>query len=172
MKRAFCTVVLAASAVLGTACGRPFDVKTAPGFIELENQADYAYRATTPEGVVFGVRVIEDEKRGDLAFWTRALVLQMHDVSGYALLETTDVTAQGGTKGKLLKFGHDEDSKPYSYWLALYMAQDRLFLVETGGPKEQADRFRPQLDWMLKSVKVECDSLVAPVLSSRTCNKW
>src|SRR5690606_32905011 len=30
------------------ACGRPFDVKTAPGFVELENQTTYAYRATTP----------------------------------------------------------------------------------------------------------------------------
>ncbi len=166
------TLLLALFAFAVSACGKPFDVKTAPGFVELDRQDEYAYRATTPEGVVFGVRVIEDEKRGDLAFWTRALTLQMHDVSGYALLETSDVTSLDGTKGRLLKFGHDEDNKPYSYWLALFMAQGRLFLVEIGGTKEQAQRFRPQIDWMLKSLKVSCDSLVSPVLASRTCNKW
>jgi hypothetical protein len=154
------------------ACGKPFKVETAPGFVELENQAEYAYRSTTPEGMVFAIRVIDDEKRGDLGFWTRALTLQMRDVSGYALLETSDVKSRDGTAGKLLKFGHDEDNKPYSYWLAIYMAQDRLFLVEAGGTKEQADRMRPQIDWMLKSVKVQCDTFVSPVLASRTCNKW
>lgn len=172
MKRVVVLWALGALSLFGTACGRPFDVKTAPGFVELENQGDYAYRATTPEGVIVGVRVIDDEKRGDLGFWTRALVLQMHDVSGYALIGTSDVTALDGTPGKLLKFGHDEDNKPYSYWLALYMAQGRLFLVETGGTEEQAGRFRPQLDWMTKSVKVRCNSFVAPLFASRTCNRW
>ena len=35
------------------ACGRPFKVQTAPGFVELEKQQDwqYGYRATSPEGV-------------------------------------------------------------------------------------------------------------------------
>ena len=37
------------------ACGRPFDVKTAPGFVELENQEpQYDFRAMAPEGVVVG----------------------------------------------------------------------------------------------------------------------
>jgi hypothetical protein len=172
MMRAICSCALIGLVLSLAACGRPFKVETAPGFVELENQTDYAYRSTTPEGVVFGIRVVEDEKRGDLGFWTRALTLQMHDVSGYALLGTEDVKALDGTPGKLLKFGHDEDNKPYSYWLAIYMAQDRLFLVEAGGTKEQTDRLRPQVEWMLKSVKVRCDTFVSPVLASRTCNKW
>lgn len=172
MKRTILSVLLLVSALSATACGKPFDVKTASGFVELENQADYAYRSTTPEGVVFGIRVVPDEKRGDLAFWSRALTLQMRDVSEYALLDTSDVKSLDGTAGKLLKFGHDEDAKPYSYWLAIFMAQDRLYLVEAGGSKEQTDRFRPQIEWMMKSVKVKCDTFVSPVLASRTCNKW
>jgi hypothetical protein len=40
------------------ACGKPFDVKTAPGFVALEGQSQHEYRATTPEGVVMGVRVV------------------------------------------------------------------------------------------------------------------
>jgi hypothetical protein len=165
-------LLLAASAL---ACGRPFKVETAPGFVELENQSDssdYAYRATTPEGVTFGVRVIDDEKRGDLAFWMRALTLQLHDVTGYAMLETADVKSNDGTPGKLLKLGHDEDGKPYLYWLAVYMAQSRLYVVEAGGTKEQMERARPQVDWMMKSVKVKCTTFVSPVLASRTCNRW
>ncbi|HEY8078465.1 MAG TPA: serine/threonine protein kinase [Labilithrix sp.] len=168
MKRAlvlFFTLLLAG-------CGKPFDVATAPGFVALENQASYDYRATTPEGVVVAVRVVDDEKRGDLAFWTEAITLQMRDVSGYALLDSSDVASNDGTKGKLLRFGHDEDAKPFVYWIAIFLAQSRLFVVETGGAKDTFERARPNVEWMLRSVKVRCSGFLAPVLSSHTCNRW
>jgi hypothetical protein len=160
-------------ALLG--CGRPFKIATAPGFVELQNQAetsDYEYRSTTPEGVTLGVRVIDDEKRGDLTFWTRALTLQLHDVTGYALLETLDVQSRDGTPGRLLKMGHDEDGKPYLYWIGFFMAQGRLFVVEAGGPKEPMGRARGQVEWMIRSLKVKCNTIVSPILASRTCNRW
>lgn len=167
------TLLLAAALALGgLACGRPFDVKTAPGFVPLENQVSHDFRATSPEGVVVAIRVVEDEDRGDLAFWTQAVTLQMRDVRGYALLESADVASADGTKGRMLKFGHDEDGKPYAYWVSIFPAQGRLFLVEAGGAKEAFDRARPNVEWMLKSVRVRCDSFLAPVLASRTCNRW
>jgi hypothetical protein len=165
--------VVATSLALGAAaCGKPFDVKTAPGMVALENQHELDWRATTPEGVVVGVRVVEDEKRGDLAFWTQAVTLQLRDVSGYALLESADVVSADGTKGRVLKFGHDEDDKPYVYWVTIYLAQDRLFLVEAGGPKDLFERARPNVEWTMKSIHVRCNGFLAPVLSSHTCNRW
>ena len=166
------SVVVVLSTLAATACGRPFEVKTAPGFVALENQEQHAYRATTPEGVVVGVRVVDDEDRGDVGFWTQALVLQLRDVSGYALLDSTEATSADGTKGRLLKFGHDQDGKPYAYWVAVFPAQGRLFVVESGGEKSLFDRARPNVEWMMKSVRVRCGSIVAPVLASRTCNRW
>ena len=140
-------MILAAACALGTAaCGKPFDVKTAQGFVALENQQNYDWRATTPEGVVVGVRVVEDEKRGDLAFWTQAVTLQLRDVTGYALLESVDTTSGDGTKGRLLKFGHDEDDKPYVYWVAIFPAQGRLFLGR------KAKLFQGQYNHTLKTL--------------------
>ena len=57
--RALFAVMLA----LGAAgCGRPFDVKTAPGFVELDDQpASFAYRSISSEGVVVAVRVVDDQ---------------------------------------------------------------------------------------------------------------
>lgn len=156
-------------------CGKPFKVQTAPGFVELENQEtwEYQYRATSPEGVVFAVKTIEvDEAKGDLDFWTKAVTLQLRDVQGYALLDAKDVTSLDGTKGKSLRFGHDEDGKPFDYWLTLYIAQSRLFLVEAGGAKAHFERFQPSVEWMQKSVKVKCGGFLAPVFSSHTCNRW
>lgn len=152
-------------------CGRPFDVKTAPGFVELANQSTYAYRATTPEGVVVAVRVVDDEERGDLAFWTQVVTNQLRDVNGYALLSSEDVRSLDGTPGRRLELGRDEDNKPYTYWVTIFLAQDRLFMVEAGGAKELFDRARPSVDWMTKSVRVRCTRWV-PFVTSRTCNRW
>ncbi len=165
-------VALAVLALGAVACGRPFDVKTAPGFVELVDQEQYAYRATSPEGVVTAVRVVEDEERGDLAFWTHALTLQLREGSGYALYGTADVTSKDGTKGKLLRFGRDQDGKPFTYWVAVYPAQNRLFVVEAGGAKEPFERAQKSVELAMASVRVRCDSVVAPVLASRTCNRW
>ncbi|CAN5688828.1 hypothetical protein BH09MYX1_BH09MYX1_32410 [soil metagenome] len=152
MKKLLLPILLALGlAVFAMGCGKPFDVKTAPGFIELEHQEPtYQYRATTPEGVVVGVQVIELEgdNAGDLAFWTRAITLQVRDVQGYALVETRDVKSRDGTPGKELRFGHDEDNKPFVYRLTVYVKQKRLFMVEAGGTLPNFDKYEKSVQWM------------------------
>jgi hypothetical protein len=167
-------VVVSLFALLGASgCGRPFKVATAPGMVELDNQGpDYDYRSMTPDGVVMGVRVIETKGRGNLDFWARATELRMHQLNGYAILGEGEVKARDGTPGRELRFGHDENGKPYLYAVRLFVAQDRLFVVEAGGPTEQVKRYGPSLDFMQASVRVQCSSLVSPVLASRTCNRW
>ena len=96
----------------------------------------------------------------------------MRQSEGYALLSATDTTSRDGTPGKELTFGHDENGKPYFYDVTLFMAQDRLFILEAGGSKAEMDRYRPQVDWVKKTLKVQCSLFVSPVLASRSCNRW
>ena len=137
MTRGMTTLLALASLALllgATGCGRPFKIETAPGMVELDNQEpDYEYRAMTPEGVVLGVRVVDTDDRGDLEFWTRATILRMRQMNGYALLASNPVTSHDGTPGRELHFGHDENGKPYLYTVRLFVAQSRLFVVEAGG---------------------------------------
>lgn len=148
-------LVLAAALAL-TGCGRPFDVKTAPGLVELDDQEpEYSYRAIAPERVVMAVRVVDTKGRGDLEFWTRATTLRMHELDGYALLGTADVKSRDGTPGHELRFGHDEAHKPYLYVLRVFVANKRLFLVETGGPQAQMERYKSTLDWMQATLKLD-----------------
>jgi len=154
-------------------CGRPFDVKTPRGFVELENQGpDYAYRATTADGVVVAVRTIDATGRQDLGFWEQAVALQLRDASGYALLGTKDVRSGDGTAGRELDFGRDQNGKPYAYRVALFTAQDRVFLLEAGGAKASVARYGDALDWQVTTFNAKCGFFLAPVLGSRTCNRW
>jgi hypothetical protein len=158
---------------LASGCGRPFEVETPAGFVELDNQEPaYDYRATTADGVVVAVRAIDAKGRRDLAFWEEAVTLEMRDVSGYALLERKDVRSLDGTPGRELRFGHDQNGKAYLYRVALFTAQDRLFVLEAGGARAAVERRRAELDGSIASFRARCGFFLAPVLASRTCNRW
>jgi hypothetical protein len=166
-------IIVLGLAGLTVGCGRPFDVRTPSGFVELGEQPPaYDYRATTAEGVVVAVRALDVEDRGTLAFWEEAVTLRLRGESGYALLAKSDVRSEDGTPGRRLRFGNDRDGKPYTYLVTLFRAQDRLFVLEAGGRREHIARYEPALEWQAKTFHARCGFFLAPVFASRTCNRW
>lgn len=163
---------LALLALVG--CGRPFDVKTGHEFAELGGQEaeGYDYRAMTPEGVALSVRAIRNEENADLAFWTKAVTLKLREQDGYALLGDEPVKSKNGTTGRRLRFAREEDKKIFDYRVTLYLAQGRVFVVESGGAREAFTKAQSTIEQMEGSVAVQCKSWVSPVLASRTCNRW
>lgn len=119
-----------------SACGHDFHAATPRGFVELEDQERYDYRATSADGLVIGVRELDNEPRGELDFWTRAIENQLRGRHGYALLETRSVKSKDGVHGKELRFGHDEGKSPHLYYLSVFVTPKHIALLEIGGTKE------------------------------------
>ncbi len=152
MKRTLCCLLLALTTV---GCGHSFEASTPQGFVELEDQEEYDYRATTADGLVIAVRELEHEPKGTQDFWTRAIENQLRQKGGYALLGKHDVTTKTGLKGKQLRFGHDEGGTPYLYVLTLFVTDDTLYLMESGGTKELVERHREQLEWAIQNFRAK-----------------
>ena len=95
--RFFALLVLATVLALVVGCGRPFTIGTAPGFIELERQEPtYQYRATSPEGVVVGVQVIDLNAATPTATTTAALS-QERMWSSATVMADGNVLVSGGS---------------------------------------------------------------------------
>ena len=150
MKRSLVLLsLLAAIAALG--CGRSFVPATPPGFVDLgENYPDGEYRATTADGAVIGIRTFDNDPKGELSFWSRALENRMRETGGYALLEKKAVTSRGGLAGTELNFGHDEGRTPHLYRIALFVTDKKIFVIEAGGAKPEMERQASQIDWAIK----------------------
>lgn len=101
------------------------------------------------------MRAVDVDEGTDLGFWERAVTLRMRELEGYALLETRDVASANGTKGRELVFGHDQEGKPFVYRMRLFVAGEKLYVVEAGGAREQMQRWRGSVDYMLGSVRVD-----------------
>lgn len=140
---------------MGTGCGRPYDIKTPDGFIDLEDryedQGAHEYRASTADGVVIAVRAFDNKPKADMALAVRALENRVRIGQGYALLGKHEVVARDGNKGTMLEFGHDEPSGPHLYYTAVFLTDDRVFIFEAGGRKELVEKAKPSIDWALKS---------------------
>jgi hypothetical protein len=149
------TYRLLAPLALGLAlagCGRPFVAATPPGFVDLDDRyGSTEYRATTADGVVIGIRAFENDPKGELPFWSRAVERRMREMAGYAMLERKEVATRGGLKGVQMRFGHDEGKDPYLYWLVLFVTEKRVFVLEAGGLKSEVAKQEAQLDWAIRN---------------------
>jgi hypothetical protein len=137
------------------ACGPSFTATTPSGFVVLEDEEAYDYRATTADGLVVAVREIDHEPRGELGFWIRALENQMREQGGYALLATRDVKSLDGVPGKKLEFGHDEGNTPHLYSIALFVTESKLFLLEAGGTRELMDAHSREVDSAIRNFRTD-----------------
>jgi hypothetical protein len=135
------------------ACGPSFQAATPPGFVELEDQHAYDYRATTADGLVISVREIEHEPKGEMDFWKRAIENQMRQRGGYALLGSRDVKSADGIDGKQLRFGHDEQAAPHLYYVTIFVTKKHIHLLEAGGTKALMEQHAEQLDWAIKNFR-------------------
>ena len=153
---AWATVVSAAmlSLALGAGCGAGFAISTPENFVVLEDDERFDHRSTNAQGVVISVREIDNDPRGSLAFWLEAIQDRLRDREGYALLSTEDVRASTGQTGKQLRFGRDEGSQPYLYWLTVFVTDDTIFVVEAGGQKEPFEAAADQVTAAIASLEV------------------
>jgi hypothetical protein len=123
-------------------------------FVELEEgeYSGFAYRATNAHGVVVAVRELDNSRNGSLTFWTAAIRDRLREVRGYALVEELPVSCASGETGRRLRFGRDEGTKPYVYELSIFVvpestfSESELFLVESGGLREDYEKVRTDLD--------------------------
>jgi hypothetical protein len=94
-------------------------------------KAKEAFRAVSPDGVVFRVRAAEHEPEADLPFWKEAMHKRMED-AGYQVQAEADITASG-TPGTMLELTAPYGTDDYSYLLAIFPAGKRIVIVEAAG---------------------------------------
>ena len=150
MKR---TLLSLATVLLLAGCGRPYAAATPDGFVDLGDRYDSSgsdeYRASTPDGVVLGIRAYKNEPKVSMDVAVHALENRVRLGQGYALITEKDVTALDGTKGKMLQFGHDEASGTHLYDVTIFIKNDRVFILEAGGKKDLVEAASKSIEWSI-----------------------
>jgi len=145
MKRKAHTILFClAAALFGAGCGPGFKLKTPDGFVELEDQEEYAYRATTAQGVVMSVRVEPNRPKGNLSFWTDAIDLKLRNI-GYTAVEAREVKTKSGATGKQLRYTRTIYDRPHIFWLTVFATDADVFILETGGDERDFTKAKDEI---------------------------
>lgn len=125
-----------------------FTMFTAKDFVVLKDSQPYDFRATTPEGLVMGVREFDNSaQHGELKFWTTAIESELRLDQGYALEKTSEVTTLQGQKGVQMRFGLDRDEVAHVYIVTVFATESRVFVLEAGGTEALVKKHQAQIDW-------------------------
>ena len=145
MKRTLSTLLVClATSMFAMGCGHGFGLKTPEGFVELEDQKEYEYRATTAQGVVLGVRVEPNRPKGNLAFWADAIDLKLRNI-GYTAVEALDVKSKSGAKGKQLRYTRTIYERPHVFWFTVFVTEGDVFVIEAGGDERDFTKVKDEV---------------------------
>ena len=79
----------------------------------------------------------------------------MRTVRGYALVEESEVRAATGEAGLQMRFGRDENSRPYHYWLTLFVTPAKIYVIEAGGEQELFEASREGIEASITAFRIE-----------------
>ena len=105
-------------------------------------------RATSPDGVVYRVRVQDNDPEADLAFWEEAMKTRMLE-AGYHEVEAKRIKS-GDREGALLELGAADGEKDQSYLIALFVDGSKLVVIEAAG---QVERFAPRKAAIIEAIQ-------------------
>ncbi len=158
MRALILLLALVLSGVIGGCAGRHFRLEASDAFVELDpaqqSREGFAYRATTANGAVIGVREVDNDRHASADFWVEAVRNRIRRAGGYALLSESDVRSADGTAGHQMRFGRDESQHPYDYWITVFVTHDRIYVVEAGGRREHFEPAREAVERAIGSLQL------------------
>ncbi len=127
-------VICAALASL-TACGRPFVAATPAGFVDLgDKYPEDEYRATTADGVILSARAFDNEPKAPS---TSGRARSSAACARWAATPCSKNIAAAASTASLPLRSRRGQGNPSSTTSALYVSDDKIFLLEAGGPKAE-----------------------------------
>jgi len=123
-----------------------------PGFARLDPNDDYAWRATSAEGVVIAVRKNKNRPAGNLEFWTSAVRYEL-ERKGYDRDAVDQVRSADGIDGRRLRYHTVRQGRPFILWATVYVTDNQVTVVEAGGDAAHFERVKPSIDQASRSVE-------------------
>lgn len=123
-----------------------------PGFARLDSNDDYAWRATSAEGVVLGIRREKNHPQGNLDFWASAVRYEL-ERKGYERDAVDDVRSIDGVPGRRLCYHTVRDGRPFILWTTVYVTDSRVTVVEAGGDEAHFGGVKSAVDQAVRSVE-------------------
>jgi hypothetical protein len=135
------------------ACGPASRLSAPDGFARLGGD-QYDDRIGTASGVVVATRVVPNEPRANLDFWTTAIDLRLRQRGYEPSAAPKDVKNDAGLPGRELRYTFFDGARKNDYFLDVYATDRRILLVEAAGDAAQLDASAPTITKTMRSARL------------------
>jgi hypothetical protein len=144
----FRTIVLSL-ALLTAACGPVSKLSAPDGFAHVDGS--YDDRVASACGVVIGTRVVANEPKANLDFWTQAIDLRLRQKGYEPYEQAQDVKSDSGLPGRSLHYVFFDGTRKNRYFVDVYATSRRILLVEAAGDATDFDANLPKVVSTMRS---------------------
>jgi hypothetical protein len=152
VKLGLCSALVIGVAVALGGCTRDVGIQTPESFAELD-EGDYAYRATSAEGVVIAVRREDNDPKGTLAFWSSAIDYELRR-KGYSAQSAKSVKSADGVAGKQIRYSASREGRPSVLWTTVFVSGGNVIVVEAGGDAAHFEGVESEVEKAINEVEV------------------
>ena len=139
-------------ALLTAACGPTSKLSAPDGFAHVDGT--YDDRVANASGVVIGTRVVANEPKANLDFWTQAIDLRLRQKGYEPYEQPQDVKSDTGLPGRSLHYVYFDGTRKNRYFVDVYATSRRILLVEAAGDATDFDANMPKVVVAMRSARL------------------
>jgi len=139
-------------ALLTAACGPVSKLSAPDGFAHVEGE--YDDRVASASGIAIATRVVPNEPKANLDFWTQAIDLRLRQKGYEPYEQPQDVKSETGLPGRSLHYVYFDGTRKNRYFVDVYATSRRILLVEAAGDATDFDANLPKVVGAMRSARL------------------
>jgi hypothetical protein len=142
-------VLFAALLSMTAACAPASRLAAPDGFAHIGGE--YDDRVASANGIVVGTRVVPNDPKANLDFWTQAIDLRLRNRGYEPSEQPQDVKNDAGLVGRSLRYVYFDGTRKNRYIVDVYATTRRIMLVEAAGAATDFDANLPKVVATMRS---------------------
>jgi hypothetical protein len=152
MLRKLVCLALCSLSLATAACGPGARLSVPDGFAHVGG--DYDDRVASADGVVIAARVVANDPKANLDFWTTAIDLRLQQRGYKPDGKHEDIKNAAGLPGRSLHYVFFDGQRKSRYVVDVYATDRRILLVEATGDASDFDANRDKVEAAMRSARI------------------
>ena len=133
----------------------PFNVDIPKGFVQLEDDNSYAFRAVSPNNSTLGIRYWDNKENGNLDFWYNVVLNYLDKKKGYKFLNDKVYKSINSIEGKSATFESFYKGNTNKYFICVFIGKSDIITVEFTSKSINWKKEFPEIEKVIKNIEIK-----------------
>jgi len=132
----------------------PYTVTVPDGFVELQNEHFYNFRAVSANNSVLAIKYVSNKEKGDLAFWYKVITNFIILKKAYKFVKEDKYTCTNGVEGKAALYETVFRGEKTKYFMTLFVTKSNVIIIEFTADEKYWDNEFKNIEKFIKDMTI------------------